>query len=371
MHINILEDQYIWSRSPVRLDLAGGWTDTPPYTFKCGGKVVNLAVELNDELPVQTYIRRDPKNRIKISSIDLGITEEINTLAQLDNHRDPKSPFGIVRASLHFLGFNYGRYGRLRSCLAEIGGGFDITTFVSVPKGSGLGVSSILTATVLGAFHRLLGLKTTADILCNEVLAVEQMLTTGGGWQDQIGGMIGGVKYAISQPAEDQVNPVVEKLDDYLFTDPEYRRCFTLYYTGINRLAHDILKKVVQRVNQGDAEYLRLHQEIGNLANEARLAISQRNLEKLISIVAESWEANQRIDPTVTNGDIRTLLQETSDLYGSAKLLGAGGGGYCLFVSKDPEQGDQLRAKLKNRVYGNSRLVDWKLNTSGLRVSVS
>jgi len=42
---NVMEDQILWGRSPVRLDLAGGWTDTPPYCIMEGGKVVNLSVE--------------------------------------------------------------------------------------------------------------------------------------------------------------------------------------------------------------------------------------------------------------------------------------------------------------------------------------
>jgi len=52
---NVLDDQILWGRSPVRLDLAGGWTDTPPYCIMEGGKVVNLSVELNGQLPLQVF----------------------------------------------------------------------------------------------------------------------------------------------------------------------------------------------------------------------------------------------------------------------------------------------------------------------------
>ena len=34
------------ARAPVRLDLAGGWTDVPPYTHEVGGEVVNCAINL-------------------------------------------------------------------------------------------------------------------------------------------------------------------------------------------------------------------------------------------------------------------------------------------------------------------------------------
>src|SRR5205085_1480512 len=53
----ILEDQIVWGRSPVRLDLAGGWTDTPPYCIEHGGRVLNLAVDLNGQPPIQVFAR--------------------------------------------------------------------------------------------------------------------------------------------------------------------------------------------------------------------------------------------------------------------------------------------------------------------------
>ena len=54
-------DQIVWARSPVRLDLAGGWTDTPPYTNRYGGAVVNVAVDLNGQSPIQVFVRRTPR----------------------------------------------------------------------------------------------------------------------------------------------------------------------------------------------------------------------------------------------------------------------------------------------------------------------
>ena len=37
----------IEARAPVRLDLAGGWTDVPPYTHDMGGEVVNVAINIH------------------------------------------------------------------------------------------------------------------------------------------------------------------------------------------------------------------------------------------------------------------------------------------------------------------------------------
>jgi hypothetical protein len=59
---NVLRDQIVWARSPVRLDLAGGWSDTPPYCIMNGGRVMNLAVELNGQPPIQVYITPSERN---------------------------------------------------------------------------------------------------------------------------------------------------------------------------------------------------------------------------------------------------------------------------------------------------------------------
>jgi galactokinase/mevalonate kinase-like predicted kinase len=376
-NIKIKDDQYIWARSPVRLDLAGGWTDTPPYTFRYGGKVTNVAVNLNDELPVQVYIRRSPNTKIKLQSIDLGISQTITDLNQIEKYNNPRLPFVNAKAALHLLGFNKETIGEkttLSNYLKKIGGGFEITTFVAVPKGSGLGVSSILSATLLAALHKMFEHDTDHHIILNRTLKLEQMFAAGGGWQDQIGGMIGGVKYIESQPCDESkfvVDLDINHLDPFLFLNNESQKCFTLYYTGITRLAKSILKNVVSRVVNEEKEYLDIHDNIKHLAERARSAISKRNITDLGNTIKESWDANKNIHDSTSNEYIDNLLKKLKPYYIGAKLLGAGGGGYCLFVSESPEQAQKLRKKINELSKGTSRIVEWSLNTEGLRVSLS
>ena len=75
----MLEDQILWGRSPLRLDLAGGWTDTPPYCLQHGGKVLNLAVNLNGQSPVQVFARPTDRPELVLRSIDLGLETRIRT----------------------------------------------------------------------------------------------------------------------------------------------------------------------------------------------------------------------------------------------------------------------------------------------------
>jgi hypothetical protein len=156
---SLKEDQIVWSRSPVRLDLAGGWTDTPPFCLQSGGTVVNLAVLLNGQPPIQVFVRPTPENYFRLRSIDLGSAETVNTYTELADFRNPGGHFSLPKAALSMAGFlpefSAGKPHRtLRAHLAALGGGLEISLLSAIPKGSGLGTSSILAATILGALNR-------------------------------------------------------------------------------------------------------------------------------------------------------------------------------------------------------------------------
>ena len=81
--------------------------------------------------------------------------------------------------------------------------------------------------------------------ICRRTLALEQLLTTGGGWQDQYGGVLQGIKLLQTEAGFTQ-QPLVRWLPEHLFTHPEYRDCHLLYYTGITRTAKGILAEIVR-----------------------------------------------------------------------------------------------------------------------------
>ena len=81
------------------------------------------------------------------------------------------------------------------------GGGIEIESWSRLPQGSGLGTSSILAAALVACVSSALGVYRDASDLTHTVLQVEQLLTTGGGWQDQVGGILPGVKACSSAAA--------------------------------------------------------------------------------------------------------------------------------------------------------------------------
>ena len=98
------DDQIVWGRSAVRIDLAGGWTDTPPYSLMSGGNVVNLAIELNGQQPLQVYVKPSKEPVVICRSIDLGAIERIETYEELRQFNKVGSPFSIPKAALTLAG---------------------------------------------------------------------------------------------------------------------------------------------------------------------------------------------------------------------------------------------------------------------------
>jgi galactokinase/mevalonate kinase-like predicted kinase len=373
LRLALKEDQIVWARAPVRLDLAGGWTDTPPYTLRFGGRVVNVAVNLNGQPPIQVFCRRTAEAHVRLHSIDLGRSETISSREQLVAYRDPSSIFALPKAALCLLGLDRlaGNDAPLTEAIAQLGSGLDITMLCAVPKGSGLGTSSILGAALLAALSRLFGRRLVLDELIRQVLQIEQMLTTGGGWQDQIGGAAGGVKCVESRPGL-RPQPAIQQLDPHLFKDRSHVDCCTLFYTGFTRLAKNILAEVVDQVNANEKAYRFTLAHMAQLALDAKHAIERRDRLGLARIVALSWQANKRVHPGTTNAETEALLEATRAHFVGAKLLGAGGGGYMLFISHDLQQADALRDVLRRRFEGSrARLVDLSLSEGGLEVSVS
>ncbi|MCF6335094.1 MAG: hypothetical protein L3J12_05085 [Spirochaetales bacterium] len=106
-----------------------------------------------------------------------------------------------------------------------------------------MGTSSNLAATILGGLSDFCNLGWDSFEICNRTLGLEQLLTTGGGWQDQYGGVIPGVKLLETMSGWDQ-SPRIRWLPDTLFTNPEYQSSMLLYYTGITRIAKTCLQKL-------------------------------------------------------------------------------------------------------------------------------
>ena len=366
--LSVAEDQIVWGRSPVRIDIAGGWTDTPPYCLMEGGNVINLAIELNGQPPLQAYIRPSRELRIVLRSIDLGAMEVVETSEQLKDFMHVGSPFSIPKAALVLAGFGNRM---LMDELEAFGSGIEITLLSAIPAGSGLGTSSILAATVLGALNDFCGLGWDKNEIGHRTLMLEQMLTTGGGWQDQFGGVLGGVKLLQTGRGFSQ-NPQVRWLPTDLWTQPEYRPCHLLYYTGITRTAKSILAEIVRRMFLNHGGELRLLRQMKEHTLDMYEAIQQNDFVRMGQLVRKTWTQNQLLDSGTNPEDVAKLTSMIDDLCLGYKLPGAGGGGYLYMIAKDPEAAARIKQILtENSIRKNARFVEMDLSTKGLQISRS
>ena len=373
----VADDQIVWGRSPVRIDIAGGWTDTPPYCLMEGGNVINLAIELNGQPPLQVYVRPSKEPRIVLRSIDLGAVEVVETAEQLMDFMHVGSPFSIPKAGLVLAGFgSSGVSGNpssisLQQQLEAFGSGIELTLLSAIPAGSGLGTSSILAATVLGALNDFCGLGWDKNEIGHRTLMLEQMLTTGGGWQDQFGGVLGGVKLLQTGRGFEQT-PLVRWLPNDLWTQPEYRPCHLLYYTGITRTAKQILAEIVRRMFLNDNAELRLLREMKAHTMEMYEAIQQNDFRRMGLLMRKTWQQNQVLDSGTNPVAVAKQTALIDDLCLGYKLPGAGGGGYLYMIAKDPEAAARIKQILtENKINRNARFVDMTLSTTGLQISRS
>ena len=373
--LSVFPDQIVWGRSPVRIDLAGGWTDTPPYCLMEGGSVVNIAIELNGQPPLQAYVKPCLEPHIVLRSIDLGAIEVVETYEQLAAYNKVGSPFSIPKAALVLAGFLPGfsqqSYPSLREQLEDFGAGIELTLLSAVPAGSGLGTSSILASTVLGAVSDFCGLGWDKNEIGKRTLVLEQLLTTGGGWQDQFGGVLGGVKLLETQRGFDQ-NPVVRWLPDDIYTQPEYQQCHLLYYTGITRTAKKILAEIVRRMFLNHGGEIRQLRAMKAHAQDMFEAIQRQDFQLMGQLIRKTWQQNQLIDSGTNPDSVRRITDLVDDLCLGYKLPGAGGGGYLYMVAKDPEAAARIKQTLNSQQPNpNARFVEMTLSKKGLQVSRS
>ena len=347
---DLLDNQIVWGRSPARLDLAGGWSDTPPYCLEHGGCVVNVAVDLNGQPPIQAFaaLRAEPK--IVLHSIDLGVSETLESYEALCAP-STLGPFSIPRAALRLAGFDPRFADGAAPTLAEqlrrtMGGGLEISTLAAIPKGSGLGTSSILAATVLGVLGETCSLNWTQQDLIARTTVLEQLLGSGGGWQDQVGGLAPGAKISSTRPGMRQT-PDVRYLPEGMLGELFRSGRAMLYYTGFTRLARSILGEIVRSIFLDGAGTVSCIEDIAANALFAADAIQRADEPALVEAIRRSWALNNELDAGTCPPQIAPIVAAFESRGAAVKLLGAGGGGYLLALAPDPAVAAGIRDALR------------------------
>ncbi|XP_053522615.1 L-fucose kinase isoform X3 [Artibeus jamaicensis] len=254
--------------------------------------------------------------------------------------------------------------------LCTFGGGFELHTWSELPHGSGLGTSSILAGTALAALQRAAGRMVSTEALIHAVLHLEQMLTTGGGWQDQVGGLMPGIKVGRSRaqlPLKVEVEEItvpegfVQTLNDHLL----------LVYTGKTRLARNLLQDVLR------SWYARLPAVVQNAhslvrhTEECVEAFHQGSLPLLGQCLTLYWEQKKLMAPGCEPLVVRRMMDVLAPYVHGQSLAGAGGGGFLYLLTKEPRQKEALEAVLaKTEGLGNYSIHLVEVDMQGLSLQL-
>lgn len=355
--------------APVRIDLCGGWSDTPPICHELGGCVVNAAVTLDGEHPIRVSARLIDEPELRLRSDDLNKSLTVRSLAEARSHHDPHDWAALPKAAFILAGITPER-GSLRSHLAGFGGGVELTMSVNVPKGSGLGTSSILGAAVLACLDRVCGRRNSTRDLIARTSILEQMMSTAGGWQDQAGGITPGIKLLRTRPGPNQV-PSITALSIPTAALASLRHRAILYYTGQRRLAKDILQGVVRRYLSGDPAAIRIIHDLKSSALHMSSALSRGDIDAFAAGILRNWELKKSIDPGSTNDRIERIISPLTPLLSGYELAGAGGGGFIFMIARSAAHARRVKSLLARARTPGARLVLFDFDRRGMRIDTT
>lgn len=346
---------------PVRVNWGGGWTDTPPYCLENGGIVVNAAISLNGILPIQICVKKLDELCVEFESQDIGVFGKITELKDIQDCHNPYDPFALHKAALIACGVIplMASDESLEDILARIGGGIYLSTqVVGIPKGSGLGTSSILAGACIKGLFKFLGINKTETQIYEAVLCMEQIMSTGGGWQDQVGGLTNGIKIITTEAGMKQnieVTPVKVPEDAM----QELQERFALVYTGQRRLARNLLRDVMGNYIGGRPQSVEALKEMKNVAKRMAYFLENGDIDAFAGLLNNHWELSKQLDQGSTNNCIDQIFIACEDMIDARFIAGAGGGGFVMVILKKGVSKAALKERL-NAIFQDSGVEVWE-----------
>lgn len=306
----------IRSKAPLRLGLAGGGTDVAPYSDLYGGAIMNATVNMH------AYATIIPRNDGKIvinsfedrKSFEFTSSKSLKINGKLDLHK--------------------GVYNRVVKDFVRKPLAFELTTFVDAPPGSGLGTSSTLVVTILGAFTEWLKLPLGEYDIARLAYEIERVdLGMAGGKQDQYAATFGGVNYMeFFKDDKVIVNPLRIR-NTYL---NELAYSLILYYTETSRLSSKIIEQQASNVLHNNVESIEAMHQLKHQSAMMKEALLKGDLDEIGRILDFGWHYKKLMAEDITNPQL-DLIYETAKNAGASggKISGAGGGGFMIFYCPD------------------------------------
>jgi D-glycero-alpha-D-manno-heptose-7-phosphate kinase len=305
-------DAIFRAKAPLRISFCGGGTDVSPYPEERGGVVLSATIDKY----AYASLRPIEGNVVRITSFDFGITREhpLGKPIPLGTELDLIS--GVVN---HF---------QFREGGDPFPTGCEIFLHSDAPPGSGLGSSSTMVTTLVGALAEWLRIPLTQYEVAERTFRIErQELKLAGGRQDQYAATFGGFNFIEFYGDHTVVTPL--KLRRDILCELEYS--LLLCYTGRTRLSAHIVENQMQSYRAGKPEVSRALDEMKRIAIEMKALLLRDRLVEFGRRLHEAWLFKRDLDPAISNPQIDSMY-EAARAEGAigGKILGAGGGGYLL-----------------------------------------
>ena len=337
---------------PVRVNFCGSPSDAAPYCLEFGGTQFNSAILLNGKFPITVNIKKINDECIRFKSLDLNIQKDFTDLKEFLSFSDVDDQFSIYKASLMASGIaDFSSFNNFSDLLLFLGTGFEIESFVDVPKGSGLGTSSLLMSAILKALDLFFGIEFNEQKNYSQVFSAEQLMTTAGGWQDQVGGLTPGLKLIRTYPGKNQfIHIDYSALSEE--TKDELNDRFVLLFSGQRRLAKNVLRNEMSTLFRNSVDTLEILNEIQSVCLLMKYELEKGNITRFAHFITKQFELVKKIDSGASNEFIELIFNAIDDLIDGKSICGAGGGGFLMCVLKKGHSKQELCERIKEMFQG-------------------
>jgi len=328
--------EYIRSKAPLRIGLAGGGTDVDPYASERGGYVFNTTINK------YAYCTLTPVNskEITVESHYYGRYKASlkNGPLKLDGNMD------LIKAVSNYF---------------ELDHGFRMLIHSDVPAGSGLGGSSTMMVAMISAIANWIERDMTKDEIATLSYHLErEVIGLKGGRQDQYAASYGGFNYVKIDKSGVSVEPV--QIEDKIVSELQCRS--VLCYTKISRDSADIISTQIESSKKGsNIEALDRSKDLALNIGEA---LKQGDIERSGKLLDEAWVYKKQFSNNISNKHIDKLynVAKNSGAIGG-KVSGAGGGGFMYFICRYDKK-PQVAEALKK---AGAEITDFMFDPEGVR----
>ncbi len=361
--------ELVESDAPVRLDItSASGSDLIPISMEKRGRVLNVAVNLGSERTIYTGVRVIPQPVIRVRSVDTASEKTFASRKELELEGN-SDQFSIVKMALLVTGIlRENDTEPLEATLQRMGGGLEIITDArNVPMGSGLGVSSILAATVLAVLRTITNQIVNREMLVGDVLQIEQMIGVLGGWQDPVGGIWGEFKEVFSKTS----NPIPETkpFEVSAKIKKELKDRMVLLYLGTGHQTRSILKDMIRDYLIRDKKAFNASLKSRQIGNQIFDALAKGDIDLFGSLLSEYWTVHKEVvGPDVTTDWIEEIFKQVNNLINGGKVSGAGGGGFMVLVAKEGKKAALIQRLEEISRGTEARVYDYDWDDEGLRI---